>query len=349
MAQEVIINVKTTGGEESLKSINDLKSAISKLEEESNNMDLGSEAFEDAKNNIDELKKKLEGLSKSQRKVDEEIGKSAEEAASKRAERMEKVGNNLQKFAAGLADAFAGAFIAMGAGEEDAKRMNETLQQGVGIAIGAKGAIEALVAGVELAGPAFEALNAIMAANPIGTVVVAVAALAAGIYLLVKAFEAEEKSSDAVNIALSKNLKAHEENEKAFKKLALEKQLRNKEISQEEYNIAMGDFSLRERRAKNVKDMAEAEVKLYKDFGYAVGEQVKLRQQREDYYTREGVLVRDNAWFQEKKNFDKFNSELAKIRKSHTDREFEDRRLTNEEVVKVNDELHIKVKESNDK
>ena len=225
MAQEVIINVKTTGGEESLKNINDLKSAISKLEEESNNMDLGSEAFEDAKNNIDELKKKLEGLSKSQKKIDEEMGKAAEEAHSKRAERMEKVGNNLAKFAAGLADAFAGAFIAMGAGEEDAKKMNETLQMGVGIAIGAKGAIEALVAGVELATPAWEALNAVIAANPIGAVVVAVALLAAGIYLLIQSQDSAEEQQMKLNKAIE------EQNELLIKaaKLFKESATRNDE------------------------------------------------------------------------------------------------------------------------
>lgn len=344
---DIVIKVKTEGGEESLKNINDLKNAISSLEEDASKMDLGSEAFENSKNQIDELKKKLESLSKSQKKLDEEIGKSAEEAASKRAARMERVGNNLQKFAAGLTDAFAGAFIAMGAGEEDAKRMNETLQQGVGIAIGAKGAIEALVAGVELAGPAFEALNAIMAANPIGAVVVAVAALTAGIYLLVKAFEEEEKSSNAVNEALSRNLKAHQDNEKELKKLALEKQLRNKQISQEEFNAAMGDISLQDKRLKNAQETSQAIIKLYKDFGYEVGKEVKLRQQREDYYTREGVLVRDNAWFQEKKNFDKFNSELAIIKKSALDREFEDRKVNNEKVSAQNDEFHIKEKEAN--
>lgn len=344
---DIVIKVKTEGGEESLKNINDLKNAISSLEEDASKMDLGSEAFENSKNQIDELKKKLESLSKSQNKLDEEIGKSAEEAASKRAARMERVGNNLQKFAAGLTDAFAGAFIAMGAGEEDAKRMNETLQQGVGIAIGAKGAIEALVAGVELAGPAFEALNAIMAANPIGAVVVAVAALTAGIYLLVKAFEEEEKSSNAVNEALSRNLKAHQDNEKELKKLALEKQLRNKQISQEEFNAAMGDISLQDKRLKNAQENSQLIIKLYKDFGYEVGKEVKLRQQREDYYTREGVLVRDNAWFQEKKNFDKFNSELAIIKKSALDREFEDRKVNNEKVSAQNDEFHIKEKEAN--
>ena len=100
---------------------------------------------------------------------------------------MEKIGNNLAKFAAGVTDAFAGAFIAFGAGEEDAKKFNETLQKGVGVAVGVKGAIEAVVAGVQLAGPAFEAFNAVIKANPIAAVVVAVAALTAGIYLLVKA------------------------------------------------------------------------------------------------------------------------------------------------------------------
>lgn len=210
MAKEIILKVKTEGGEESLKNINDINNAIKKLDEESKNLDLGSEAFENSKTQIEELKKKLEELSKSQSKLDDDMSKQAEEAASKRAERMERIGNNLQKFAAGLTDAFAGAFIALGAGEEDAKKFNETLQQGLGIAIGVKGGIEALVAAVELAGPAFEAFNAIMAANPIGVVVAAVAALAAGIYLLVKALNAEEKESEKLTKQLERQKNAAE-------------------------------------------------------------------------------------------------------------------------------------------
>jgi len=56
---DIVIKVKTDGGEESLKNINDLKKAISSLEEQASNLDLGSDAFEKSKSQVDELKKKF--------------------------------------------------------------------------------------------------------------------------------------------------------------------------------------------------------------------------------------------------------------------------------------------------
>ena len=234
MAAEVVVKVTTQGGEETLRNINEIKDALSRLESEASTLDLGSDAFEQSKTQIDELKRKLEGLGKSQRQLDDDISKGAEEQSAKRAERMEKVGNDLAKFAAGVTDAFAGAFIAFGAGEEDAKKFNETLQKGLGIAIGVKGGIEALTAGVQLAGPAFEAFNAIMAANPVGAVVVVVAALAAGIYLLVKAMEEEVKESQAVIDTLEKNRQAHLANEGTLEQIDRARRLRNGQITKEE-------------------------------------------------------------------------------------------------------------------
>lgn len=201
---EIVIKVTTEGGEKSLKNINDLKSAITQLETESANLDLGSEAFENSKKQIDDLKKKYQELAKSQQQLDAETADKANKAVEQHAQRAEKIGNNVQKFAAGLTDAFAGAFIALGASEKDAAKLNATLQQGVGIALGVKGGIEAIVAGVELAGPAFEAFNAIIAANPIGAVVLAIAALTAGIYLLSKALNSEEKESEKLTKQLEK-------------------------------------------------------------------------------------------------------------------------------------------------
>lgn len=214
-AKEVSLVIKTQGGEETLKNINDITTAIKKLEDESKNMDLGSDAFENSKNQIDELKKKYQDLSKSQQQFDKETTEKANKSVEEQAQRAEKIGNNVQKFAAGLTDAFAGAFIALGASEKDAAEFNKTLQQGVGIAIGVKGGIEALVAAVELAGPAFEALNLIMAANPIGVIIVAIAALVAGIYLLNKALNAEEKESEKLTRQLEAQKVAAESLSKA--------------------------------------------------------------------------------------------------------------------------------------
>lgn len=208
---EVVINIHSQGGDQTVRTLNDLKAGIKALEDESQNLTLGSDAFEASKKQIDELKKKLQELGKSQQQLDEELNASAEQAASQRAQRAEKIGNDLQKFAAGIADAFAGAFIAFGANSKDAEEMNKTIQEGVGIAIGAKGAIEALVAGVELAGPAFEAFNAVMAANPVGAIVVAIAALVAGIYFLTKALNDENEELEKQNNIIIENAKSQRE------------------------------------------------------------------------------------------------------------------------------------------
>lgn len=205
---EIRINVRTEGGEQSLRNINDLKTAIKELETQSENLDLGSDAFENSKKQIEELKQKYQELTKSQQQLENERNEAANQSVEEQAARAERVGNNVQKFAAGLTDAFAGAFIAFGATGAEAEELNKTLQQGVGVALGVKGGIEAIVAGVELAGPAFEAFNAIIAANPIAATVIAIAALTAGIYLLVKAVNAEEKESEKLTKQLEEQKKA---------------------------------------------------------------------------------------------------------------------------------------------
>lgn len=347
MAKEVSLVIKTQGGEETLKNINDITTAIKKLEEESKNMDLGSDAFENSKTQIDELKQKLGELSKSQKQIDKEISENAKKnaeslsrAGEQAAQRMEKIGNNVQKFAAGLTDAFAGAFIALGASEKDAEEFNKTLQQGVGIAIGVKGGIEAMVAAVELAGPAFEALNAIIAANPIGAVVIAVAALAAGIYLLVKAIDTEEESLTAVNDSLRRNRESHIENEKELKKISLEKQLREKTISQEQYNRALGEIDLQDKIKENADFTSKEIIKLYEKYGYDINKQLVLRQKRQDYYTREGVLIQDTAWAKEKKAYDNFNIEYNAIKKAALDKSLDDKKFIDAKTAEATDKFN---------
>lgn len=360
MAKEVSLVIKTQGGEETLKNINDITTAIKKLEEEASNMDLGSDAFENSKTQIDELKQKLGELSKSQKQIDKEISENAKKnaeslsrAGEQAAQRMEKIGNNVQKFAAGLTDAFAGAFIALGASEKDAEEFNKTLQQGVGIAIGVKGGIEAMVAAVELAGPAFEALNAIIAANPIGAVVIAVAALAAGIYLLVKAIDTEEESLTAVNDSLRRNREAHIKNEQELKKISLEKQLREKTITQEQYNRALGEIDLQNQIKENADFTSKEIIKLYEKYGYDINKQLVLRQKRKDRLTREGVLIQDTDWEKEKKAFDNFNIEYNAIKKAAFDKTLDDKKFidakTAEEIDKANDAEVEKNSEKNKK
>jgi hypothetical protein len=325
-----------------ITTINELKKAINDLQSDSDKLELGSEAFEKSKKQIDSLKSKLEQLGKSQRQLDEEIGRSAEEASAKRAERMEKVGNDLAKFAAGVTDAFAGAFIAFGAGEEDAKKFNETLQQGVGIAIGVKGAIEALTAGVQLAGPAFQAFNTIMAANPIGVVVVAVAALAAGIYLLVKALKEEEIQSNAVSDAVERNRQAHIENEKVLAELDRARRLRLGEITKQGAETEKMQQKNREEITANIKKHQEDISKLETDYAkYRFTRNQKEVQIASDIDARTGEdrneLLRKRTE-REFKNFQAalkgLNDEFSKANKETAAKNLE---IATEEIAKLDE------------
>lgn len=248
MASEIIIKIGTDGAEKSLKSINDLKGAITALESESANMDLGSAAFENSKNQIDELKKKLGELGKSQSKMDDEINERAIKAGEQRAQKMEAIGNNLQKFAAGLTDAMVGAMLVFGTSEKDAAAMNKTLQQGVGIAVGVKGAIEAIGAATKLATPITAAFNAVMAANPVMLIVIAVAALVAGIYLLNKAFNSEKTEVEKLTEAL-------EINKKVSAELI--------EINNSTISVMEARITLMKSEGKTVDEIRKAEEKLF--------------------------------------------------------------------------------------
>lgn len=275
--KEIVINLEIDGGQEignTIKNITQLKNEIKKLEETSQDLDLGSEAFEQAKTNIENLKKQLTDLSKTRAQVakeaadataksEKEISDSLEKNAKAREEKMLKLGDNVQKFAQGLTDAFAGAFIALGASEKSTEEFNKTLQQGIGIAIGVKGAIEGVIAGAQLAGPAFKALNAVIAANPVLAIVAGIAALTAGIYLLVKAITAEEKESEKLTKQLEKQKEANDDirdaNENAVKVLEAKINLMKaegktntdiKKVETELYNIK------RETLLLNLEDLA---------------------------------------------------------------------------------------------
>ena len=375
---EIVIKVKTEGGEQSVKTIAGLKDAIKTLEEEAANLDLGSDAYQEQISQVEALKKKLQELGKTKeqlaaedkarqdkavadaKKASDAIAKEesdrvrhAEEAVARQAERAERLGNNVQKFAAGIADAFAGALIAFGATEENAAKLNATLQQGVGIALGVKGGIEAIVAGVQLAGPAFEAFNAIIAANPIGAVVLAVVALTAAVYGLVKAFEDEERSLTSVNDSLRRNKEAHIENEKELKKIALEKGLREKTLSQEQYDRGIAEIELSDKIRDNAKFTADEIVKLYKKYGFDINKEVKNREKQYIYDFETRKQIYNAAYDQEQNKINDFNKELRLIQKAALDKTREDKSIADakaaEATDKVNDAELDKKKEANKK
>ena len=149
---EVEFKVDDKDIKKSISSLDDLKSTISELEKEASSMDLGSEAFEETKNKIDELKAKYGELSKSQVTATKEA-EAAETASIKaREEKYMQLGDNIEKFAKGVTDVFAGVMIAFGASGESAEEFQKTLAKGIGIATAVKGGIEAMFAGYKLLG-----------------------------------------------------------------------------------------------------------------------------------------------------------------------------------------------------
>lgn len=194
MAETIVLNINTNGT--AIKNINDLKASIADLQKQSESLDLGSEAFTQAREQLSAYQTQLRQVSQTQ----EQLDATAEAAAERHSQHIEKLGNDIQKFAQGTTDAFAGAFIAFGAGADTVDAVNAKFQKGIGIAVGLKGGIEALVAGFQLAVPAIELFNTALAANPVGVIIAGIVALTAGIYLLVKAFD---DSTDSVKSSIA--------------------------------------------------------------------------------------------------------------------------------------------------
>lgn len=193
MAKTVVLNFKLNGAEQSVKNISELKSAIQELENNLNNAKFGSAGFERQKAQLDELKDKYS-----------EMSKTASQSAAESAEKFQKAGDDFEKFSKGMVDAFTGVAIAIGASDEDTEAFMRTFVQFQGIATGVKGAIEGVLVVTKNWSAIQKVLNAVLFANPIGLIVLGVAALAGGIYLLIKNIDAViEVFSDWKNIVLA--------------------------------------------------------------------------------------------------------------------------------------------------
>lgn len=228
--------------------------------------------------------------------------KNVESATKESQERMLKMGDNVSKVAAGMTDAFVGFYLALGATSEEADKVNKKFETAIGISMGVKGGIEAMVGALELAGPAFKALNTIIAANPIAATVIAVAALTAGIYLLVKAMNDEVVASEAVAESIRKNRDAHIENEKQLKILAIERRVRNEEIDEAEGERQKVSLDTSEKIYKNQIARNAAITKLEKEAGFKRGETSEKYQYEEL-----------NKWLRFQTNLKKINDDFDKL------------------------------------
>lgn len=262
---EVEFKVDDKDIKKSISSLDDLKSTISELEKEASGMDLGSEAFEETKNKIDELKAKYGELSKSQVAATKEA-EAAETASIKaREEKYMQLGDNIEKFAKGVTDVFAGVMIAFGASGESAEEFQKTLAKGIGIATAVKGGIEAMFAGYKLLGQVMPIVsagvrlfNAALAANPVLLIVAGIAALVAGLTALFSWLGSSEDASEDAAAAMEELGKQAEQTMEQYEKLSYSIQYQSKIIE----DNAKTELELIKLRGGTNKEIAEAESKL---------------------------------------------------------------------------------------
>lgn len=193
MAKKIVLEFEIAGVKQQLKTFADLKEAIKASEEQLQSAEFGSDAFQKQLAAIEELKEAYKDLGKTAEQTAQEEADAAEkaskataDAAKEAAEKRQAAADDFEKFAKGLVDAAAGIAIAFGATDEEAQAMTANLLKFQGIATGVKGAIEAVGVVTKNWAAIQKILNAVLFANPIGLIVLGVAALAAGIYLLIK-------------------------------------------------------------------------------------------------------------------------------------------------------------------
>ena len=279
---EVEFKVDDKDIKKSISSLDDLKSTISELEKEASGMDLGSEAFEETKNKIDELKAKYGELSKSQVAATKEA-EAAETASIKaREEKYMQLGDNIEKFAKGVTDVFAGVMIAFGASGESAEEFQKTLAKSIGIATAVKGGIEAMFAGYKLLGQVMPVVsagvrlfNAALAANPVLLIVAGIAALVAGLAALFSWLGSSEDASEDAAAAMEELGKQAEQTMQQYEKLSYSIQFQNKILE----DNAKTELELIKLRGGTNKEIAEAESKLLNE--KIAGNQRDLKQQQE--------------------------------------------------------------------
>lgn len=262
---EVEFKVDDKDVKKSISSLDDLKSTISELEKEASTMDLGSEAFEETKNKIDQLKAKYGELSKSQIAATKEAEVAETASIKAREEKYMQLGDNIEKFAKGVTDVFAGVMIAFGASGESAEEFQKTLAKGIGIATAVKGGIEAMFAGYKLLGQVMPVVsagvrlfNAALAANPVLLIVTAIAALVTGLAALFSWLGSSEDASEDAAAAMEELGKQAEETTKQYEKLSYTIEIQNKILE----DNAKTELELVKLRGGTNKEIADAESKL---------------------------------------------------------------------------------------
>ena len=204
MAREVAIKVKVNGTEQAVKSIDELEGAIEALKAELKGTEIGSQSFKQLSGELQNAESKLKTLNKGFEGLEPQ----------QKAEAFVKLGE-------GIAGSFAiatAALTAFGVESEDVEEAQLAITQALTAAIGfrqiAEAGLQARVVATTISQKAYnlaaksgnaitKAFYTTLAANPITAIVLAVAALAAGIYALISAQEKEISVQEQVNDAMA--------------------------------------------------------------------------------------------------------------------------------------------------
>jgi hypothetical protein len=167
--EEIIIDLKLNG-DQSSKSLNQLEQDLVNLKSALKNVAVGSDDFKKLQAEVIKADSKVKNLNKSIEGLD-----------------TEAMAGEIGKFAGGVSASFTAVAAVIGSSSGEFEKFTQNIVTGIAVTQGLKGAQEALTSGLRIAKQAQIAFNAAMAANPIGLMVAAIAALVAGIYLLTKA------------------------------------------------------------------------------------------------------------------------------------------------------------------
>ena len=206
MAREVAIKVKVNGTEQAVKSIDDLEGAVEQLKAQLKGTEIGSQEFKKLSGEVQKAEGQLKTLNKSFEGLEPQ----------QKAEAFVKLGE-------GIVGSFAiatAALTAFGVESEDVAEAQLAVSQALTAAIGirqiAEAGLQAQVIATTISQKAYnlaatagntitKAFYTTIAANPIGAVVVVVAALAAGIYALIKSQEEQIDAQEEVNKVVNKS------------------------------------------------------------------------------------------------------------------------------------------------
>lgn len=174
MADEVILLEFKIDDSQSSTTLNSLNTQLAKMKTELMNTEIGSEKFK-------KLSKEISAVET----------KALNAAAAMKGMGKEELFGKIGQLAGGVSAAFAGMFLILGNNNKAIVELQKNLNMAVGVVMAVKGGMEAMSAATQLAKAAQIALNTAMMANPIGLIITAVAALAAGlIYFATQSNEA---------------------------------------------------------------------------------------------------------------------------------------------------------------